>query len=121
MKLLKMRNIIKITAIGIFLFIGSVNVQAQGLSVADNRPEVIAKKQVSMISEQIELSGDQQRTLFRAYVKKEVGYKKYITGKPSNDAEALKQKKLLDQELEATVKKELSSDQFEKWKKTFTK
>lgn len=114
-----MKNLLKTVALVFFLFLGSIGVQAQGLTVSDKRPENIAKEKVSMINEQLGLSGDQERALFRAYVKREVGIKKHIENKDSNSQAVQNQKALLNKDLEKAVEKELTAEQFEQWKKEF--
>lgn len=114
-----MKKILSTAALGFLLFLGSTAVQAQGLTVSDNRPENIAKEKVSMINDQLELSGDQQRALFRAYVKREVGFKKYIADKDTNSPAVKQQKSTLDKDLEKEVQKELTPEQFVQWKKDF--
>lgn len=114
-----MKKILSTATLGVLLFLGSIAVQAQGLTVSDNRPENIAKEKVSMINDQLELSGDQQRALFRAYVKREVGIKKHIADKDSNSPAVQQQKSTLDNNLEKEVQKELTPEQFAQWKKEF--
>src|SRR5690554_8198468 len=114
-----MKKILSTATLGVLLFLGSIAVQAQGLTVSDNRPENIAKEKVSMINEQLDLSGDQERALFRAYVKREVGIKKHIENKDSNSQAVQNQKALLNKDLEKAVEKELTAEQFEQWKKEF--
>lgn len=114
-----MKKIFSTAVLGFLLFLGSTAVQAQGLSISNDRPEDIAKTKVSMIHDQLELSGDQQRALFRAYVKWEVDYKKYIADKDTNSPAVLQQKTKLNNDLEKAVKKELTAEQFDQWEKEF--
>lgn len=114
-----MRKTLYILTLGVFLFLGGVTVQAQGLAISNDRPEDIAKTKVSMIHDQLDLSGDQQRALFRAYVKREVDYKKFIANKDTNSPAVLQQKTKLNNDLEKAVKKELTAEQFTQWEKEF--
>lgn len=116
-----MKNILKTLALGFFLLLGTTIVQAQGLTVSSDRPEAIAKEKVSKISEKIELTGDQERALFRAYVKREVGFKKNVAGKDTSTPSVQQEVKLLDNDLVKAVQKELTPQQFEQWKKEFLK
>lgn len=116
-----MKKILSTLALGFFLLLGTTVVQAQGLAVSNDRPEAIAKEKVSKIYEQIELTGDQQRALFRAYVKREVGIKKHVEGKDTSSAAVKQQVTLLDNDLVTAVKKELTPEQFQQWKKEFIK
>ena len=114
-----MKKIVSTATLGILLFLGSVVVHAQGLTVSDKRPENIAKEKISMIQKEIELSGDQQRALFRAYVKREVGIKKHIADKDPKSPAVQQQKSILNNELEKAVEKELTVEQFAQWKQKF--
>lgn len=113
-----MKKVINILSIVFFLFLGSTMVQAQGLAVPVDRSETVAKEMISLIQEKIELSGDQQRALFRAYVKREVGLRKYAG---DNSPEVIQQKEKLNTDLEKAVKKELTTEQFSQWKNMFLK
>ena len=114
-----MKKILSTAALGFLLFLGTTSVQAQGLAVSNDRPEDIAKAKVSMIHDELDLSGDQQRALFRAYVKREVGLKKHVADKDLNSPAVLQQKSKLDLDLEKAVKRELTAEQFAAWKKEF--
>lgn len=116
-----MKNIVNKIIVVFFLFFGMNFIYAQGLEVSNDRPEAIAKQQVALIVEQIELTGDQQRALFRAYVKREVGIKKIAMAKDMDESTQLEHLQELDKVLEKAVEKELSAEQFEKWKNIFLK
>jgi len=110
-----MKNFIKGIAIAGIVLMGVTAVSAQSLSQDSDRPEVIAKAQVTKISEQLSLNDSQERALFRAYVQKEVKYKKGVSGKdPKADAVKAEMKKYND-ELAAAVKKILTPEQYKKW------
>ncbi len=116
-----MKKILNTAALGFLLFLGTTAVNAQGLAVSSDRPETIAKEQVSLISDEIGLTGDQQRALFRAYVKREVGIKKHVADKDPNSPAVVQQKAKLDNELSKAVEKELTAEQFQEWKTKFLK
>ena len=83
------------------MLLGGINtLSAQELKRSEDRPEVVAKAKVSKLSQTLDLTGDQQRTIFRAMVKHE---------KAQSQGE--------DYDLEAVMKKTLTPEQFEKWKK----
>lgn len=115
-----MKTKLHIFILGIFLFIG-IGAQAQGLAVANDRPEAIAKEKASEICDQLNLTGDQERALFRAYVKREVGIKKHVADKDPNSPAVVQQKAKLDNELSKAVEKELTPEQFQEWKTKFLK
>jgi len=114
-----MKKITYLIILSFTLLIGSTAVQAQGLAVSEDRPEDIAKAKVSMLQEQLDLSGSQQRALFRAYVKREVDIKKHIIDKDTNNPAVQQLKLKIGQDLEKAVKRELSAEQFIRWKKEF--
>lgn len=116
-----MKKILSTVALGFFLLLGTTVVQAQGLTVSNDRPEAIAKELVSKISEKMDLTGDQERALFRAYVKREVGIKKHVADKDISSPAVKQQVTLLDNDLVTAVKKELTPEQFQEWKKEFIK
>lgn len=103
-----------IALIGLFM-VGITNAQAQSLSQDSDRPEVIAKATVAKLSKGLNLSGDQERALFRAYVQKEVNYNKNVKGKDVNNAAVVTTMQKYNDQLMAAVKKTLTAEQFKKW------
>lgn len=91
------------------------NVTAQNLSQNQDRPEVIAKATVADLSAKLDLTGEQQRSLFRAYTAHQSNYKKHVTGKDISNAKVQADKKKIDDVLQVSVKKSLSEAQFKKW------
>ncbi len=91
------------------------NITAQNLSQNQDRPEVIAKATVADLSTKLDLTGEQQRSLFRAYTAHQSNYKKHVTGKDISNAKVLADKKKFDSVLQVAVKKSLSEAQFKKW------
>lgn len=110
-----MKNLIKLIAIAGFLIGGVTTSAAQSLSQDGDRPEVIAKATVSKLAKELNLSGDQERALFRAYVQKEVNYKKNISGKDVNKPAVVADMQKYNDQLTAAVKKTLNAEQFKKW------
>ena len=110
-----MKNIFKVIAFSFTMLIGMSSVNAQSLKQNQNRPEVIAKKQTQELSEKLNLTGDQQRYVFRALVSKESNYKKYVTGKNANDASVIANKKKYDEVFDINMKKTLTPEQYKKW------
>lgn len=109
-----MKNLFAIMALGFTMFLGIQSSSAQSLSQDENRPEAIAKTQTAKLTTSLDLNGDQSRTVFRALVAKEVGYNKSVNGKSSSDA--VSEKKRLDADLDAAMKKTLTDEQYTKWK-----
>ncbi|WP_432412772.1 hypothetical protein [Rasiella sp. SM2506] len=110
-----MKKFITGIAIACFVLLGMNTIAAQSLSQDSQRPEVIAKQEVADISADLSLSGDQERSLFRAYVQKEVNYNKDVTGKDQKNAAVMAAKKKYDDQLSAAVKKVLTPEQYKKW------
>lgn len=110
-----MKKFITGIALACFVVLGMNSVTAQSLSQDTQRPEAIAKQKVADISNELGLTGDQQRSLFRAYVQKEVNYSKHVTGKDQKNAAVIAEKKKHDDQLAMAVKKILTPEQYKKW------
>ena len=111
-----MKNLIIMFAFSIVMMFGTPHSIAQSLTINKDRPEVIAKTKTANLSEKLQLSGDQQRTVFRALVTKEVNYKKHIDGKDISDIKVSNDKNKFDDALTASMKKTLTAAQFKQWK-----
>lgn len=111
-----MKNLLTVIAFVASISIGSQTTFAQSLSQNENRPEVIAKAETAKLSENLGLDGSQTRAVFRALVAKEVGYQKNINNKDLNQASVKADKQKIDSELDATMKKILTEDQYNKWR-----
>lgn len=112
-----MKRLLHIFIIGFLVTTG--NIYAQGLRVSGDKPESIAKEKVDQIVSALDLNGNQERALFRAYVKHEVGFKKYIDNSDLQSGSNSQEKANLVMDLEKAVRKELTAEQFERWKKEF--
>lgn len=110
-----MKNILTVLAFAGCLIFGTQTVSAQSLSQNQDRPEVIAKEQSSILTDELGLDGDQTRAVFRALVTKEVNYQKNIEGKDLSSASVQAQKQKFDTELQESMKKILTDDQYKKW------
>ncbi len=110
-----MKNLLSVLAISCIMLLGIGDVTAQNLSQNQDRPEVIAKAKVADLSTKLDLTGDQQRSLFRSYTAHESNYKKHVTGKDISNVKVQADKKKFDAVLQASVKKNLSEAQFKKW------
>lgn len=111
-----MKNLITIVIFSIVMLFGSTNTIAQSLTLNSDRPEVIAKTKTASLNEKLQLSGDQQRSVFRSLVAKEVNYKKNIHGKDISDVKVIAAKKKYDDALTTSMKKTLTAAQFKQWK-----
>ncbi len=111
-----MKNLVKIALFSFVMILGMGSMTAQTLQQDQNSPEVVAKQKTAKLSEMLNLTGDQQRAVFRALVVKENNYNKYVNGKDAKSAEVMAAKKKQDEILETSMKKALTNDQFQKWK-----
>ncbi len=110
-----MKNLFKIIAFSFVMVLGVNNVEAQTLTQDTDRPEVVAKQKTAELSETLNLSGDQQRSVFRAMVANEVNYRKHINGKDLSNAKVAADKVKFDDVLETSMKRILSKAQYKKW------
>ncbi|MDG1064196.1 MAG: hypothetical protein P8O93_07090 [Flavobacteriaceae bacterium] len=106
-----MKTPLKILSIAlmVFGFMTSTS-QAQALQQNQDRPEVIAKTQTAELSDALNLSGDQQRAVFRALVTRAAQMRK--AGAATNTDSQNK----TQTDFVATMKGILSESQFRKWK-----
>lgn len=106
----------KLASILVLVILFSVqNVSAQSLSQDQDRPEVVAKAKINNLTNELGLSGEQSRTLYRAIVIHEVDYRKLVGDKNSTKEIIISEKKKLDAVLGVSVKKTLTKDQYSKW------
>lgn len=112
-----MKNILTVLAFAATMFFGAQSVSAQSLSQDANRPEVIAKQETHVLTEDLGLNGDQTRAVFRALVAKEVNYQKNVTGKDLSNAAVKADKQKYDSELQESMKKILTAAQYSQWMK----
>jgi len=108
-----MKNLLSIIVLVIVFSVQSVS--AQSLTQDQDRPEVAAKAQVNKLTNELDLSGEQSRTLYRAFVIHEVDYRKLIEDKNSTKEKINSEMKKLDAILDASIKKTVSKEQYSKW------
>ena len=106
-----MKNLLKIVAFAFVMVLGVNTAEAQDV----DRPEVVAKQKTAELSEALNLNGDQQRSVFRALVAKEVNYRKHVNGKDMSDAKVIADKKKHDEVLTTSMKRILTDAQYKKW------
>jgi hypothetical protein len=111
-----MKNLITIIAFATAMLFGPANTVAQSLSLNSDRPEVIAKTKTASLNQKLELSGEQQRSVFRALVAKEVNYRKKINGKDITDVKVIAEQKNFDDAYTASMRETLTAAQFKQWK-----
>ena len=114
-----MKNLFSLVAFAIIMLLSVQNVSAQNISQDQDRPEVIAKNQLVNLSDQLALTGDQSRTLFRALVTKEVSIRK--SKLDENKTTMVIDKKKADELFYVAMKKTLTAQQFTKWESSLNK
>ncbi len=110
-----MKNLFSVLAISCIMLFGMGSLNAQTLTQDQDRPEVIAKAKVADLSTKLDLNGDQQRALFRAYTAHQSNYKKHVIGQDISSPKVQADKQKFDDVLDAAVKKALSESQYKKW------
>ena len=114
-----MKNLFSLVTFAIIMLLSVQNVSAQNISQDQDRPEVIAKNQLVNLSDQLTLTGDQSRTLFRALVTKEVSIRK--SKLDENKTTMVIDKKKADELFYVEMKKTLTAQQFTKWESSINK
>ena len=114
-----MKNLFSLVTFAIIMLLSVQNVSAQNISQDQDRPEVIAKNQLVNLSDQLALTGDQSRTLFRALVTKEVSIRK--SKLDENKTTMVIDKKKADELFYVAMKKTLTAQQFTKWGSSLNK
>jgi len=110
-----MKKLLTIFAFAVAVLFGMNNTYGQSLTQNEDRPQVVAKTLISELSPKLELTEDQQRTLFRAFVSREVNYRKYVNGKSLSRPEVAASKKKFDDVFNTILKKNLTPEQYTKW------
>ncbi len=114
-----MKKLFSLVAFAFIMLLCIQNVSAQNISQNQDRPEVIAKNQLVNLSDQLSLTGDQSRTLFRALVTKEVSIRK--SELDENKTTMVIDKKKADELFYIEMKKTLTAQQFTKWESSLIK
>ncbi|HET8885656.1 MAG TPA: hypothetical protein VFM70_04800 [Salinimicrobium sp.] len=110
-----MKKLFTLLALTVALFLGSQDAQAQETQKASEAPEVVAKEKVNELNEQLQLNGEQQTALFRAYVAQDYNYNKYLKVLDANSAEYKTKKAEYDNNLNETAKNVLTTEQYTKF------
>ena len=114
-----MKKLFSLVAFAFIMLLCVQNVSAQNISQNQDRPEVIAKNQLVNLSDQLSLTGDQSRTLFRALVTKEVSIRK--SELDENKTTMVIDKKNANELFYIEMKKTLTAQQFTKWESSLNK
>jgi len=111
-----MKRLFKLVLLVIAFGFASQGMHAQTLSESPDKPDVVAKAEVAKISNALKLTDDQERTLFRVFLAKEVNYRKNIQGKDASNPNVIQSVKNLDRNFLEGMKASLTEKQFNKWK-----
>ncbi|EDM43614.1 hypothetical protein SCB49_08488 [unidentified eubacterium SCB49] len=111
-----MKKFLSVIAFAFIFALGSQSVNAQSLSQNGNRPEAIAKIQLAELDKSLDFTADQERTLFRAFVQKEVNYKRYVNNDKVSAVDAKANKAKYDAAFDQAMRKALTDGQYAKWK-----
>ena len=110
-----MKKLLSVIAFAFVIMFSAQTISAQSLKQDQDRPEVVAKSQVAELTKQLNLTGDQSRTLYRAFVSKEVNYRKLINNKDAKSPDVIANKNKIDNTFKASMKKTLTEEQYSKW------
>lgn len=110
-----MKNLLSIIAFAFVMLLSTQNTTAQNLSQNQDRPEVAAKAQLLDLTNQLGLSGEQGRTIYRALVTNVVSSRKAVLDRDANSSDAKADLQKADSELYSAMKKTLKPEQFKKW------
>ena len=114
-----MKNLFSIIAFAFVMMLSVQNVSAQSVSQNQDRPEVVAKTQLLELTSQLELTGEQNRTLYRALVTQEVSLRK--SDLDENKATSVADKEKANKVFYDQMKKTLTPEQFKKWESSLKK
>lgn len=110
-----MKKLLSVIAFAFVMMFSAQNITAQGLKQDQDRPEVVAKAQVAELTKQLGLTGDQSRTLYRAFVSKEVNYRKLVNDKDVKSPDVIANKNKIDTAFMSSMKTSLSEEQYAMW------
>ncbi|MEP2935885.1 MAG: hypothetical protein ABJM06_14260 [Gilvibacter sp.] len=111
-----MKRLFKMVLLVIAFGFASQGMHAQTLTESPDKPDVVAKAEVAKISKTLKLTDDQERTLFRVFLAKEVNYRKNIKGKDANNPNVKQSVINLEKNFLEGMKASLTEKQFNKWK-----
>lgn len=114
-----MKNLFSIIVFAFVIMLSAPSVSAQSISQNQDRPEVAAKTQLLELTSQLDLTGEQNRTLYRALVTKEVSIRK--SKLDENKATMVADQKKANDVFYSQMKKTLTPEQFKKWESSLKK
>ncbi len=111
-----MKRFFQLVLLVVAVGFASQGTQAQTLTVSKDKPEVVAKAAVSKLAAPLSLTDEQERTLFRLFLAKEVNYNKSVKGKDMSNPNVSYSAAKIEENLENGMKDALTPKQFNKWK-----
>ena len=111
-----MKKFLSIAAFAFVMVLGSQSLQAQSLSQDNSRPEAIAKMQIAELDKSLDFTADQERALFRAFVQKEVNYKRYVNKEGISEVDAKANRAKYENAFDQAMRAALTDAQYSKWK-----
>ena len=94
----------------------SQGAQAQTLTESPDKPDVVAKAEVAKLTNTLKLTDEQERTLFRVFLAKEVNYRKNVEGKDPTNPNVSHSINKIKENLEKGMAEVLTEKQLKKWK-----
>ena len=113
-----MKRIFKLAVLTLTLGLFSHAMNGQTLTESGNKPDAVAKAELAQLDKELNLSDEQERTLFRAIVKREVEYRKSVKGKDPNNPNVAHVSKKLEENFNTSMKETLTEKQYKKWLRT---
>ena len=110
-----MKKLLSILTFAIVVALGTQSANAQSLTRDTKKPEVIAKMKVAELDKVLDLNGDQERTIYRAIVAKEVNYTRYVLNGKGTAEERKANAAKYDKALNTSMQKVLTDAQYKKW------
>ena len=110
-----MKKLLSILTFAVVVALGTQSVSAQSLARDTKKPEAVAKMKVAELDKVLKLDGDQQRTIYRALVAKEVNYSRYVINGKGTAEEKKANAAKYDIALKTAMEKALTEEQYKKW------
>ena len=110
-----MKRIFKLALLTLVLGLFSQTMNGQTFTASGDKPDEMAKAELSQLDKDLNLSDEQERTLFRAIVKREVEYRKSVKGKDPNNPNVAHVARKLEENFNNSMKETLTDKQYKKW------
>lgn len=112
-----MKRFFKLALLTLVIGLFSQNTQAQTITESGDKPDVAARAELADLDKALDLSDEQERTLFRAIMKREVEYRKSVQGKDMSNPNVSYTANKLKENFENELKAALTEKQFKKWQR----